>query len=124
MAGSSSRVTTQSARSPVRTTLVVIGLVLATLCALLLVYAARRVLTWIVIAAFFAVALHPAASWMERRLTWCKRWLSTLVVFVLVFLVLAGLVALFVVPLVKEGGRFAAQLPQLIRDTQGGGAPR
>jgi predicted PurR-regulated permease PerM len=116
-------VTTQSARSPVRTTLVVIGLVLATLCALLLVYAARRVLTWIVIAAFFAVALHPAASWMERRLTWCKRWLSTLVVFVLVFLVLAGLVALFVVPLVKEGGRFADQLPQLIRDTQAGRGP-
>jgi predicted PurR-regulated permease PerM len=117
------RVTTPSTRSTARTTLVVIGLVLATLLVLFLGYAARRVLTWIVIAAFFAVALHPAVSWMERRVSWVQRWLSTLVVFVLVFAVLAGLVALFVVPLVREGGRFADQLPQLIRDTQAGRGP-
>jgi predicted PurR-regulated permease PerM len=44
-------------------------------------------------------------------------------VFLLVFVVLAGLVTLFVVPLVKEGGRFVDQLPQLIRDVQGGRGP-
>jgi predicted PurR-regulated permease PerM len=116
-------VTSQSTRSTARTTLVVIGLVLATLLVLLLGYTVRRVLTWIVIAAFFAVALHPVASWLERRITWCKRWLSTLVVFLVVFAVLVGLVTLFVVPLVNEGGRFADQLPQLIRDTQAGRGP-
>jgi len=116
-------VTSQSTRSTARTTLVVIGLVLATLLVLLLGYTVRRVLTWIVIAAFVAVTLHPTASWLERRITWCKRWLSTLVVFLLVFAVLVGLVTLFVVPLVNEGGRFADQLPQLIRDTQAGRGP-
>jgi predicted PurR-regulated permease PerM len=60
---------------------------------------------------------------MERRVAWCRRWLSTLVIFVLVFAVLAGLVTLFVVPLVKEGGQLADQLPRLIHDTQAGRGP-
>jgi predicted PurR-regulated permease PerM len=115
--------TTPSVRSTARSTLVVIGVVLAALLVLLVVYEARRVLTWIVIAMFFAVALHPVASWLERRITWCRRWLSTLIVFVLVFAMLAALVALFVVPLVREGGRFADQVPQLVRDIQAGRGP-
>jgi predicted PurR-regulated permease PerM len=107
----------------VRSTLIVIGLVLATLLVLLIGYAARRVLIWIVIAMFFAVALHPAASWLERRITWCQRWLSTLLVFLLVFAVLVALATLFVVPLANEGARFADQLPQLMRDIQAGRGP-
>jgi predicted PurR-regulated permease PerM len=116
-------VTTPRERTPARITLTVIGLVLLTLLGLFLVYETRRVLTWIVIAAFFATALHPAANWMERRVTWCRRWLSTLVVFLAVFLLIAGLVALFVVPLVNEATRFADQLPNLIRDTRAGRGP-
>src|SRR5689334_23288615 len=90
---------------------------------LLVVYEARQVLTWIVIAAFFATALHPVVTWAERRVSWVKRWLSTLVVFLVVFLIIAGLVALFVVPLVNEGAKFADQLPQLIKDTEAGKGP-
>src|SRR5919107_5689923 len=87
----------------VRSTLIVIGLVLLTALSLLLVYEVRRVIVWIVIAAFFATALHPLVSWLERRVRWVRRWLATLVMFLVVFAVLAGLVALFVVPLVREG---------------------
>jgi predicted PurR-regulated permease PerM len=76
-----------------------------------------------VIAAFFATALHPLANWMERHVTWCKRWLSTLVVFIAVFIVLAGLVTLFVVPLVREGAQFADQAPKLIEDARAGRGP-
>jgi predicted PurR-regulated permease PerM len=116
-------VTTQRERTPARITLTVIGLVLLTVLVLFLVYETSRVLTWIVIAAFFATALHPAANWVERRLPWCRRWLSTLLVFLVVFLVLAGLVALFVLPLVNEASRFADQLPGFIRDARAGRGP-
>src|SRR5919201_849506 len=55
-------------RSIARRTLIVIGLVLATLVALALVWATRLVLTWILVAAFFAVALKPLVDVVERRL--------------------------------------------------------
>jgi predicted PurR-regulated permease PerM len=116
-------VTSQSERSPVRVTAIVIGMVLLTVLGLLLVYEARRVLTWIVIAAFFATALHPLTNWVERRAAWCKRWLSTLIVFLVVFGALAGLVTLFVVPLVREGAQFADAVPNLIRDAREGRGP-
>ena len=78
-------------RTVARYTLVVIGLVLATLLVIGLAYETRRVLTWIVIAAFFAVALHPAVTWLERRAGWMKRWLATLIVFLLALVLIAGL---------------------------------
>jgi predicted PurR-regulated permease PerM len=106
-----------------RRTATVLGVVLVAAVLLLLVYATRRVLTWILIAAFFAVALDPAASWLERRLSWCRRWLATLLVFVVVFAALAGLVALFVVPLAREGAQLSQQLPQLVEDVKAGRGP-
>ncbi|NJC69618.1 AI-2E family transporter [Planosporangium thailandense] len=115
--------TTSSARSPARTTLTVIGLVLLTAFVLGLVYEARRVLTWLVIAAFFAVALYPAVNWIDRHVGWCRRWLSTLLVFLLVFVILAGLTALFVLPLVNDVTRFADQVPALVHDTRAGRGP-
>jgi predicted PurR-regulated permease PerM len=110
-------------RTVARYTLVVIGLVLATLLVLGLAYETRQVLTWIVIAAFFAVALHPAVSWLERKALWCKRWLATLIVYVVAFLFVGGLIAVFVVPLVKEGTQLADQMPQLVNDIRAGRGP-
>jgi len=107
----------------VRATATVIGLVLLAALGLLLVYEVRRVIVWIIIAAFFATALHPLVSWLERRVRWVRRWLATLVVFLAVFAILAGLVALFVVPLVREGTQLAQQLPDLISDTRAGRGP-
>jgi predicted PurR-regulated permease PerM len=112
-----------SQRYVARTTLTVIGLVLLTLLGLFLVYQTSRVLVWMLIAAFFATALHPLANWMERHVTWCKRWLSTLVVFIVVFAILGGLIALFVVPLVREGTQFADQAPKLLEDARAGRGP-
>ena len=80
-------------------------------------------LTWIVIAAFFAVALHPVVTWLEHRAGWLKRWLATLIVFLLALVLIAGLITLFVVPLVREGGQFADRTPQMIADVQAGRGP-
>jgi predicted PurR-regulated permease PerM len=107
---------------PVRTILATIGLVLATLLTLWVVVEVRRVLTWIVIAAFFAVALAPLVDRLQRRLVH-RRSLATLLVFVVGLLAVAALVAAFAVPLAREGSQLAGQLPQLVEDARAGRGP-
>ena len=53
---------------PVRTILATIGFLLLTALVLYIAYTTREVLTWIVVAAFFAVALSPLDTWLQRRL--------------------------------------------------------
>ncbi|AEV83533.1 hypothetical protein ACWT_2908 [Actinoplanes sp. SE50] len=106
-----------------RRTLVVLGVTLSTLAVLYLAHEVRRVLTWILIAAFFAVALHPAVNWMTRRVTFCRRWLATLLVFVAALALLAGLVTVFVAPLAREGSQVMANLPGLLDDARHGRGP-
>jgi predicted PurR-regulated permease PerM len=109
---------------PVRTILATIGLVLATVVALYLLVQTKRVLTWMVIAAFFAVALYPAAAWVQRRmLGGRRRALATFLVFLVVLLALAGIITAFAVPLVGEATRFAGQLPDLIAQARAGRGP-
>jgi len=104
--------------------LTAIGLVLSTVAVLYVVVVTRRVLTWIMIAAFFAVALYPPVGWVQRRMRG-GRWrpLATLVVFLVVLLTLAGVIAAFAVPVAQEAGRFAGQLPDLIEQARTGRGP-
>jgi predicted PurR-regulated permease PerM len=110
-------------RTVARYTMVVIGLVLATLLVLALAYETRQVLTWIVIAIFFAVALHPAVTWLESHVRWIQRWLATLIVYLLAVIFIAGLITVFVIPLVREAGQLADQMPKIIGDFQAGRGP-
>ena len=110
-------------RVPIRTIAAAIGMVLATVLALLLVYEVRRILVWIVIALFFTIALYPMVGWLERRARWVPRSLATLAIFLLVLVVIAGLLTAFVVPLAQEGAAFVQQLPQLINDARAGRGP-
>lgn len=106
-----------------RRTLIVIGMVLATLLVLALIRATAQVLTWIVVAAFFAVALHPAVNWVERRAAFGKRWLATLLVFLVALLLLGGLATVFIVPLVREGSQVVSDFPKIIEDARSGRGP-
>jgi predicted PurR-regulated permease PerM len=109
---------------PVRTILTVIGLVLATVLLLYVVVHVRRVLTWVVVGAFFAVALYPLVGWVQRRLLGGRRRaLATFLVFLVTMLLLAALVAAFVVPLAGEATRVAEQLPGLVADARAGRGP-
>ena len=54
-------------RVPVRTILATIGFVLATVALLWVVVEVRRVLTWLLVAAFFAVALTPLVEERAER---------------------------------------------------------
>jgi predicted PurR-regulated permease PerM len=108
---------------PVRTILASIGLVLGTVLLLLLIREVQRVLVWIVIAGFFAVALYPVVNWIERHVPWCRRSLATLVVYLLVVALIGGLITLFVMPLAREGTALAHQLPAFIEDARAGRGP-
>jgi predicted PurR-regulated permease PerM len=109
---------------PVRTILATIGVVLAAALALYLIVETRRVLTWMVVAAFFAVALYPLAAWVQRRVLG-DRWraLATFLVFVVVVLGFGAVLTALAVPLVQEGAKFAGQLPELIDQARAGQGP-
>lgn len=109
-------------RSTARQTVIVIGLVLATLAGLALVWQTRRVLIWLLVAAFFAVALNPLVERVQRRLVQ-RRPAATLVVFLAGFVAVAALVVILVVPLVNELTRFADRAPDLLREAQAGRGP-
>jgi predicted PurR-regulated permease PerM len=109
-------------RALARKTLIVIGLVLATLIGLAFVWAIRHVLSWIVVAAFFAVALDPLVARVQRRLI-RRRATATLVVFLAAFLVLCALGALIVVPLLNDLTRFAQRAPELLSEAKAGRGP-
>ena len=107
---------------PVRTIIATIGLVLLTALALLLLYDVRRVLVWIVVAVFFTVALYPVVDWVERT-PGGHRTSATLLVFLVGVLILAGLLTLFVVPLVREGAQLRHPAARPRRPTRAGRGP-
>ncbi|MEU9742638.1 AI-2E family transporter [Micromonospora chersina] len=109
-------------RSMARRALTVIGLLLATAAGLALAWETRRVLMWVVVAAFFAVALNPLVDRVQRQLV-RRRAAATLVVFVVSFVALAALGVLIVVPLVDELARFADRAPDLLREARAGRGP-
>jgi predicted PurR-regulated permease PerM len=109
---------------PVRTMLAAIGLLLATALLIYVVLQIRQVLTWIVVGAFFAVALGPLVGFVQRRmLGGRRRALATFLVFLVVFIVLAALITAFVVPLAAEGTKVAAALPDQIAQARAGKGP-
>ncbi|MFI9638940.1 AI-2E family transporter [Micromonospora sp. NPDC051925] len=109
-------------RCTARRALIVIGLVLAVVVGLGLVWSTRRVLIWILIAAFLAVALKPLVDWTEGRLV-RHRATATLLVFLAVFGLLVAVGAVILVPLLDELGRFADRAPELLRQTRAGHGP-
>ncbi|MFF3852567.1 AI-2E family transporter [Micromonospora sp. NPDC002575] len=109
-------------RATARRAAIVIGLVLATLLVLALAWATRRVLTWTVVAVFFAVALKPPVDALQRRLV-RHRAMATLLVFLAAFALLAALAAGIVLPLLDELGRAADRAPDVLRETRAGRGP-
>jgi predicted PurR-regulated permease PerM len=109
-------------RSTAHRTLVVIGVILVTLVGLALVWAARRVLIWVMVAAFFAVALNPLVDRVQRRFV-KRRAAATLFVFLATVVALGALGVLIVVPLLDELARFADRAPDLLRETRAGRGP-
>lgn len=109
-------------RVPVRTIAATIGMVLVTVLALWFVQRVERVLLWMAIALFFAVAASPGVGFLEQRLH-LRRSLATLLVFLAVLLVLLGLLAAFITPLARQVGDLSTAVPGWIADVRAGRGP-
>jgi predicted PurR-regulated permease PerM len=101
-----------------RTILQVLGIVLATLAILAFVYLAWHIVTWILVAAFLALALNPAVEHIERR--GLKRGYAAAIVFILALAAIVGLGFLVLPPLVRQVTDFIQAVPSLVDDLVAG----
>jgi predicted PurR-regulated permease PerM len=103
-----------------RTIFAILGIILGVGIVLYVLYVARHVLSWLLIALFLALALNPAVEWFEKR--GLRRGAAAGVTFVIALLVVVGLGWLFVPTLVHQVNSFADKVPDYIRDlTKGRG---
>jgi predicted PurR-regulated permease PerM len=104
-----------------RTILAVLGIVLAVVALLQVVWLARQVLTWMLIAIFFALALDPLVNLLMRRGI-RRRGLAIGTTYVLLLAAVMLLGATFVPTLVDEVNSFIDAVPQYVEDlTEGRG---
>jgi predicted PurR-regulated permease PerM len=95
-----------------------IGLVLATLVLLLMVQKLTHIIGLLVVAGFFAIVLTPAVDFLCGR--GMRRSLSTLVVFLVGLGLLAGMLAAFIQPIVREVNGFIDDFPQFVENAKSG----
>ena len=78
-----------------------------------------RVVSYLLIALFFAVVLTPAVDFLQYKAR-MRRGVATLIVFLLGLVVMTGLIYAFVRPIVDQGQKFSDNLPEMIDDAQEG----
>ena len=98
-----------------RTILRVILIVLLVAIALEVIWIARHVLSWVVIALFLALALDPLVRFIQRR-TGLNRGLSISTAYVLVLIVVVAVGATFVPKLIDEVNGLVSALPGYVHD--------
>jgi predicted PurR-regulated permease PerM len=108
-------------RFPVRTILAVLGIILAAWALLQVLFITRQVLTWILVALFFAIALHPAVNWLQEHGVRRRGYAVALT-----SLGVAGVITLIawlvIPPLVDQVNEFANKVPDYVDDlTKGKG---
>ena len=97
------------------TILAVLGITIAVAVLLEVLWIARQVLTWMLIALFLALALNPAVEWFQRHGI-RRRGLAAGVTFLLALGSIAALGALFIPTLVHEVNGFVQALPGYVND--------
>ena len=104
-----------------RAVLVVIGVIVATAAVLEVLWVARGVIIWILIAAFLAMALNPAVDWLQAHGVE-RRGAAVGIAYVGAVLAIAALAATFIPTLVREVNDFAEAVPDYVEDlTKGRG---
>ena len=97
------------------TILALLGITIGVFLVLELVWIARQVLTWVLIAIFLALAMNPAVNWFQNHGI-RRRGLATGITAVLVLAGFALLGLLFIPTLVGEVNGFAQALPDYVDD--------
>jgi predicted PurR-regulated permease PerM len=98
-----------SGRQIVRTVLTVVCVVIS----LYLLYLLRKPISWILIAAFLAVALSPPVNVLSRHM---KRGFAITIVYLGLLAIPIALIAVIVPPLITEANDFADKVPGYSRD--------
>src|SRR3954452_8629157 len=105
-----------------RTVLQVAGVLLGVACALWILWVARQVITWILVAAFLALALNPAVDLLQRR-GFRRRGAAAGLIYLLAILVVAGVGWLLVPPLVDQVSGFGHAAPGYVDQLTAGKGP-
>jgi predicted PurR-regulated permease PerM len=98
-----------SVRAIVRIVLVVVCVAIV----LYLLWLLRKPISWLLIAAFLAVALSPPVNWLNRRM---RRGFAITITYLGLLLVPVLLIALIVPPLITEANNFADNVPKYADD--------
>ena len=104
------------------TVFVVLGIIVASFVVLSLLWKAREVLTWIVIALFLSLALNPLVEWLQARGI-RRRGMAVAITMLGVVGLIAAIGAAFVPILVGEVGDFADAVPDYVEDLTEGRGP-
>ena len=103
-------------RLSTRNILRIVALVVASAVAIYLVYRLRTPITWIVIAAFIAVALSEPVGYFQKRVK--RRGLAIGIVYVGLIAIPVLFGAILVPPLVKESNKLVDKVPSYARDVR------
>ncbi len=98
-----------------RTIFGILGILLAVGAVLYVLWVARHVLSWLLIALFLALALNPAVEWVQRHGI-KSRGLAAGITFLVAIAAVAGLAALVIPTLVDQVDSFANKVPDYVHD--------
>ena len=104
-----------------RTILVWVAVTAAAILALMFVYLALDAISWVLVAAFFAMALNPVVEALVRRGLGRAR--AAAITFVVAFAALGLLGLLVIPPLVTATTEFVEALPRYLRELDAGRGP-
>ena len=107
---------------PVRTILATIGLVIATAGAIWILQHVTRILTWVLVAVFFAIVLSPPVDYCVRRLH-LRRGLAVGLVFLTGIGLLVAMLYAFIRPIVDQSTAFANNFPDYVTEAKAGKGP-
>src|SRR6185436_1727621 len=99
-----------------------VGVVVVTYALLMLVLAATRIITWVLIAGFMAIVLAPLVSRLDRRLGG-RRNIATATVVIGTLVVAFGAIALFVMPVRTQLVDIITDLPGTVHQAADGRGP-
>ena len=110
---------TVDVRHVAATTLVVVAVTLISVGGVLALGRLWKVVTYLMVALFFAVILTPPVDFLQYRLK-MRRGLATFLVLLVGLVALSGLIYAFVKPLVDQGTKFSDNVPTMVEDAQKG----
>lgn len=102
-----------------RTILRLLAIIIGVAILLAVIWLARRVVVWILISLFLALALNPLVNWIEKRGR-LRRSAAISVAYLIVLAVIGGIGYSFIPKLIDEVNGFAQALPGYIHDVTHG----